>query len=86
MWINHDNDAPSLRETLGQVTEDFDLHGVSDLRAEWHFGTVLPANWKIAMEAFMEGYHVMQTHPQLHDASPGMYVDMYEDPTRAAAG
>ena len=22
------------------------------------------------MEAFMEGYHVMQTHPQLHLTSP----------------
>jgi hypothetical protein len=27
---------------------------------------VLPTNWKLAMEAFQEGYHTMQTHPQLH--------------------
>jgi phenylpropionate dioxygenase-like ring-hydroxylating dioxygenase large terminal subunit len=80
VWINLDNDAPSVRETLGQVTEDFDMHGVENLRAEWHYGTVLPSNWKIAMEAFMEGYHVMQTHPQLHEASPSMYSSMYESP------
>ena len=47
-----------------------ELNGVENLRAEWHYGTVLPSNWKIAMEAFMEGYHTMQTHPQLHWLSP----------------
>src|SRR5262249_25463420 len=25
----------------------------------------MPTNWKLAMEAFMEGYHTMETHPQL---------------------
>jgi phenylpropionate dioxygenase-like ring-hydroxylating dioxygenase large terminal subunit len=84
-WINLDDDAPTLRETLGPVTDDFDAHGVADLRAEWHYGTVLPANWKIAMEAFMEGYHVKQTHPQLHRASPGIYAAMYETPGNAIA-
>ena len=26
---------------------------------------ILNAHWKIAQEAFFEGWHVMQTHPQL---------------------
>ncbi len=76
-WINHDDDAPSLRESLGQVAANFDAHNLDKLRAEWCYGTVLPANWKIAMEAFMEGYHVMTTHPQLQRAAPMLYDGMY---------
>ena len=30
---------------------------------------MLPTNWKLAAEAFQEGYHVMQTHPQVHKLS-----------------
>jgi phenylpropionate dioxygenase-like ring-hydroxylating dioxygenase large terminal subunit len=77
VWINHDNDAPSVRESLGPVADRLEAHNLHKLRAEWCYGTVLPANWKIAMEAFMEGYHVMQTHPQLQLAVPTMYDSMY---------
>ena len=79
-WINFDDDAPSLRESLGPLLDRLDAHNTGDLRAEWCYGTVLPANWKIAMEAFMEGYHVMKTHPQLQACTPQMYGSMYERP------
>jgi len=79
VWINHDDDAPSVKESLGPVADRLEAHHVQNLRAEWCYGTVLPANWKIAMEAFMEGYHVMQTHPQLQHAAPMMYDSMYKN-------
>ncbi|MDE8651289.1 aromatic ring-hydroxylating oxygenase subunit alpha [Novosphingobium album (ex Liu et al. 2023)] len=80
-FINLDDEAPSLRESLGPVLDRLDAHGMSKLRAEWWFGTVLPANWKIAMEAFMEGYHVMMTHPQLQRSVPGLYNARYGNDT-----
>jgi phenylpropionate dioxygenase-like ring-hydroxylating dioxygenase large terminal subunit len=39
------------------------------LKMDWWYATVLPTNWKLAMEAFQEGYHTMKTHPQLHQLS-----------------
>ncbi len=76
-FINLDADAPSLRESLGPVLQRLEAHGIDDLRVEWWCGTVLPANWKIAMEAFQEGYHVMKTHPQLPEAMGAMYNSLY---------
>lgn len=76
-FINFDDDAPSLRDCLGPVAERLEAHGVNELRAEWWYATTLPANWKVAMEAFQEGYHVMKTHPQLQRAVPALYNSMY---------
>jgi phenylpropionate dioxygenase-like ring-hydroxylating dioxygenase large terminal subunit len=77
VWINHDDDAPSYRESLGPLIDNLEAHGTSKLRAEWWYATEIPANWKVAMEAFMEGYHVMRTHPQLQKATPALYNSMY---------
>ena len=43
----------------------YDAWKVESLRVEWWQSCRLPVNWKLATAAFMEGYHVPQTHPQL---------------------
>ena len=69
-FVNLDDDAPPLRDALEPFATYHDAHRVADMRAEsWH-ATVLPVNWKLAMEAFMEGYHAEQTHPQLLARTP----------------
>jgi carnitine monooxygenase subunit len=70
-FINFDDDAPALLDCLGPVVETLDARHVDRLKMDWWYGTVLPTNWKLAMDAFMEGYHVMRTHPQLHALLPG---------------
>jgi nitrite reductase/ring-hydroxylating ferredoxin subunit len=80
VWINHDDDALPVRASIGPLAERLEAHNIDKLRAEWCYGAVLPANWKIAMEAFMEGYHVQQTHPQLQHAAPMMYDSLYAMP------
>ena len=65
VWINMDLDAPPLREALSPVMDLADSIGVGNMRVKWWKQVILNANWKLTQEAFLEGYHVMQTHPQL---------------------
>jgi phenylpropionate dioxygenase-like ring-hydroxylating dioxygenase large terminal subunit len=64
-WINFDHDAPPLRECLEPAATALDAWKVASLRTEWWYACRLPVNWKLAIEAFVESYHVVQTHPQL---------------------
>jgi len=64
-WINFDADAPPLRQCLEPVATTLDAWRVDSLRTEWWRAVRLPVNWKLAEEAFVEQYHVIQTHPQL---------------------
>jgi phenylpropionate dioxygenase-like ring-hydroxylating dioxygenase large terminal subunit len=64
-WINLDADAPPLRQCIEPFATVFDAWKVESLRTEWWYSCRLPVNWKLAEEAFMEQYHVIQTHPQL---------------------
>jgi glycine betaine catabolism A len=64
-WINLDDDAPALRGCQEPFASIYDEWKVESLRTEWWQSCLLPVNWRLATAAFMEGYHVPQTHPQL---------------------
>jgi nitrite reductase/ring-hydroxylating ferredoxin subunit len=64
-WINLDDDAPPLRQCIEPFATILDAWKVESMGAEWWKACRLPVNWKLAEEAFMEQYHVVQTHPQL---------------------
>ncbi|HWF14682.1 MAG TPA: aromatic ring-hydroxylating dioxygenase subunit alpha [Acidimicrobiales bacterium] len=70
-WINLDRDAPPLRECMEPFATVLDAWKVESLRAEWWYSARLPINWKLGVEAFVEQYHVLQSHPQLR--IPGRY-------------
>ncbi|AYJ52079.1 aromatic ring-hydroxylating dioxygenase subunit alpha [Rhodococcus sp. P1Y] len=70
IWINLDNDAPPLREALFPAADILTRSGVDNMRVKWWKEAVINCNWKLAQEAFFEGWHVKQTHPQLYT-----YVD-----------
>ncbi len=65
VWINMDRHARPLHEALWPVADLLDGVGVGNMRVKWWKQVILEANWKLVQEAFLEGYHVMQTHPQL---------------------
>ncbi len=65
-FINFDDRAPPLRDSIEPFATFHDAWKVEGLRTEWWYSCRLPTNWKLAMEAFMEGYHVLETHPQLN--------------------
>jgi nitrite reductase/ring-hydroxylating ferredoxin subunit len=67
-WINLDSTAPPLRHCIEPFATIMDGWKVESLRSEWWYACRLPVNWKLAESAFLEQYHVVETHPQLRNA------------------
>lgn len=64
LFINPDPDAGPLADHLGTMPDHF-AHWPLDRRFTlWHVRKTISANWKVAIEAFLEGYHLAMTHPQ----------------------
>ncbi|WP_298287287.1 SRPBCC family protein [Novosphingobium sp.] len=65
VYINMDPDCESLEDFLSPAKAYLDPYDLGGLRYHWRKSTILPCNWKVALEAFNEGYHVQTTHSQL---------------------
>ncbi len=65
IFVNMDPDCVSLREYLEPAASLLDPFEFDKMRYRFRQWVVFDCNWKVALEAFMEPYHVAATHPQL---------------------
>ena len=66
IWINMNPQCESLQEFLGVVPEMLEPFQLQNMRFRWCKWGVFDCNWKVALEAFNETYHVQQTHPEFN--------------------
>ncbi len=64
VFINFDVDCAPLADYLEVLPEHFSRWGLENRFVSMHTRKVLPGNWKMCMEAFLEAYHVLATHPE----------------------
>jgi hypothetical protein len=55
-----------LAEFLAPLPEMLDPFELQNMRCRWRKWGVFDCNWKVAMEAFNETYHVATTHPEFN--------------------
>jgi phenylpropionate dioxygenase-like ring-hydroxylating dioxygenase large terminal subunit len=64
IWLNMDPECRPLREWLEPAATLLDPFQLENMRFRWRRWLVFDCNWKTALEAFMETYHVPYTHPE----------------------
>jgi phenylpropionate dioxygenase-like ring-hydroxylating dioxygenase large terminal subunit len=78
VFINLDPKAPSLENYVGGLAQHnaaFAYPWEKRYKAV-HAAKVIPCNWKVGMEAFLESYHIAMTHGLKEGA---FQYDIYED-------
>ncbi len=65
LFINMDPECAPLRDYLEPAAGILDPFAFEKMRYKWRQWVVFDCNWKTALEAFMEPYHVAGTHTQL---------------------
>ncbi len=64
VFINFDPDCLPLCDYLEVLPDHFSRWGLEDRFVAMHTRKILPGNWKMCMEAFLEAFHVLATHPE----------------------
>ncbi len=64
VFINMDPDCVPLHDYLGILPEHFKDWLIEDRYVFVQIEKRLPANWKASQEAFLEAYHILETHPE----------------------
>jgi len=80
VFVTVDPEVPSLEDYLEILPEHFATWDLEDRYLSAHVVRVVPCNWKVALEAFIESYHTVAVHPQLLKTSGDTQTqyDVYE--------
>ena len=85
VFINPDANCESLDEFLGsEIQQHFARWDFDNRYLAAHVSRIIRCNWKIANEAFTEGYHVNATHPQAvtYTGDPQSQIDFWGNTAR----
>jgi choline monooxygenase len=63
IFINEDPDAAPLLNRMGALAEEWTHTLPEGLRFDYHWSRTLGCNWKCALDAFQEVYHINTLHP-----------------------
>jgi len=81
VFINPNKDAKPLARHMGSMPRHFVDWPLDKRYTLWHVQKRIRANWKVGVEAFLEAYHVVQTHPQALSsvAEHGTQYDVWDE-------
>ena len=65
VFVNFDLGCGPLPDTIGPLAEHFARYDFANRYKAAHVSKVVPCNWKVMAEAFMESHHTLATHPQI---------------------
>ena len=65
IFVRDERGGPTIEEYLAPLPEHFMRWRNDECVTSIWVSKVVKANWKVAMEAFMEAFHTVVTHPQL---------------------
>lgn len=65
VFVNFDENCEPLESYLENLPEHFASFNLENRYKAAHVAKIMPCNWKLAMEAFVEAYHVAIAHPQV---------------------
>jgi phenylpropionate dioxygenase-like ring-hydroxylating dioxygenase large terminal subunit len=77
VYISMAPDPVPFDEFVAPIRELVDGVLLGEMKFHYHYQARVNANWKVALEAFIEAYHVPQTHPQLTPGSAADFTALY---------
>ena len=79
VFINLDPNPQPFDEFIAPVRAVLEGLAIAEMHHYWWKSLSIPANWKVAQEAFFEAYHVPATHPQLEKGGAEVIMGKRDD-------